>query len=1106
MAGSPTRTSDQPPRRHGFDDTVPASEPPADATPAEVVAKAERYRIGIELGRGGMGRVVEAFDTQLGRTVALKEILPKAGTGTAKRFAREIQITARLEHASIVPLYDSGVSVEGRPYYVMRRVTGKPLDEMIARARGLDERLTLLPALLSAIDAVAHAHKRGVIHRDLKPANILVGELGETVVIDWGLAKVIGEEDEEAEAHVPSAADSLKTQIGSVFGTPGFMAPEQARGEALGTHGDVYALGACLYQLLAAAPPHHGNSATEVMDKTRTHDIRPLAETAPGAPPELVAIVAKALAFDPAHRYPHAGALGEDVRRFLAGQLVAAHQYTNVQKLSRFARRHRGVLGVLALATVAVAVMSWIGVHRIMTERDAAKVARQQEGEQRRQAEEARDRLVERHDALVVMQARATLDTSPTESLAILKQLSASSERLPEARALAQAAVLRGPAFGMQTTTELNIIAELDAEGRRLLQVSRDGMLRVFDLDRRRAMLVRPFATYSRAIWIAGGRVLVTHEKSPPQVLDPVTNTIEPLDLPPISFAVASERGDRVVFTTAAKTVGLLDVASRQAKPIAFDEAGGNYGLAITDGFFAVSGTKLVVVYDRDGKELARRTGPVSVIRVSPQRSVVVLAPDSVTECKLDPQPTWTEIPIANKRPAMPLDVSFRGTSPVVVFTNGDVMEWNGKVLFERGHLSRMQAGLQAIGDATVMLPGTDGKLYWYNELGTGALMIPASINRLRIAGRAGTQRLAVIGDGIVFVYQLDRVIPKRYPSAFGSVSLFVDDKTVLVMPSIDQPWEWRDLETGKTVTFEYRITGLPMLVDLEPQSGRVLFSEHSPVGMRIVQVRKNTKEQKILAEGKEAWGRLLPGGGVVFGVGDGRVFGQLGDQPARELAKLDGVAEQAVGLGGLRFAVHGTTGELIRGDLGTGEIERVRVPVGTMGFLAADGHGNTLIVEDNRLLLWDGAVTEIAKFDKQIMRVEPVEGGALLVLGQDSEVQVVEIRANAKPHRLFASTHVVRSSNNGKRVVGLSGGHALTVIDMPSRARWLIPALPNAREVIGLSPDGRLLLESTDIATAVWTLPQPEGDFAAWLDEQTNATIDADGLLVWPWQGSHPP
>src|SRR5678815_4388469 len=342
-----------------------ASFDPGDgAASGAPVPPAQRYRLGAELGRGGMGRVVEAFDVQLGRTVALKEVLPRGGANVARRFAREVQLTARLEHPSIIPLYDSGTTVDGRPFYVMRRVSGRPLDQLMTEAGSLDARITLLPSLLAAIDAVAHAHRRGVIHRDLKPANILVGELGETVVIDWGLAKVI------------VASDSLRTQIGSVFGTPGFMAPEQARGEELDPRSDVYALGATLYQLLAGAPPHAGTSASEVIANTGSRAVTPVNVIAPGAPRDLVAIVGKALAFDPAGRYPHAGALGEDVRRFLAGQLVAAHRYTRRQRLSRFARRHRAPLFVAALAAVAVAALAWVGVARIVAERDVANLAR----------------------------------------------------------------------------------------------------------------------------------------------------------------------------------------------------------------------------------------------------------------------------------------------------------------------------------------------------------------------------------------------------------------------------------------------------------------------------------------------------------------------------------------------------------------------------------------------------------------------------------------------------------------------------------------------------------------------------------------------------------
>jgi len=184
---------------------VPASgDAPATAPPA--MPPELRYQYGDEIARGGMGRVVEATDTVLGRTVALKEALaldPEA----IQRFHRETRITARLEHPSIVPIHDAGTSDTGAPFYVMRKISGRSLEELVGRAPELADRLALLPHIVAAANAIAHAHERGVVHRDIKPSNILAGELGETTVIDWGLAKAIGETDEVRARRAPSAAD-----------------------------------------------------------------------------------------------------------------------------------------------------------------------------------------------------------------------------------------------------------------------------------------------------------------------------------------------------------------------------------------------------------------------------------------------------------------------------------------------------------------------------------------------------------------------------------------------------------------------------------------------------------------------------------------------------------------------------------------------------------------------------------------------------------------------------------------------------------------------------------------------------------------------------------
>ena len=218
----------------------------------------ERYQAAGELGRGGMGRVVAATDTALARAVAIKQVLSSRPTDL-RRFEREALITAQLEHPAIVPIHDVGSDAEGRPFYVMRRIEGEPLDD---RLRGANprERLAVIPNVLAAADAAGYAHSRGIIHRDIKPANILLGTYGETLLIDWGLARRLDEEDAEHDALSP---ETSLTHAGHVYGTPAYMAPEQARSERVDERADVFALGATLFHVLAGNAPFAQLSAAE---------------------------------------------------------------------------------------------------------------------------------------------------------------------------------------------------------------------------------------------------------------------------------------------------------------------------------------------------------------------------------------------------------------------------------------------------------------------------------------------------------------------------------------------------------------------------------------------------------------------------------------------------------------------------------------------------------------------------------------------------------------------------------------------------------------------------------------------------------------------------
>ena len=345
----------------------------------------ERFTLGEEIGRGGMGRVVAAYDRLLGRRVALKLLLSPEST-SMQRFEREALLTARLQHPGIVAVYDAGRLSSGETFYAMRLVSGRTLQALIAERPTLAERLALLPNVLAAAEAVGYAHREKVVHRDLKPSNIIVGELGETQVIDWGVAK-----DLQAPAPEPDSPESragVETSWGTVIGTPAFMAPEQARGLPIDERADVWALGATLYALLAGEQPYTGTSAEIVEQLQQGEPPPPLREREPGTPAALVAIVAKAMQRDPARRYASAGELAEDLRRFQTGQLVSAHRYSRPERLRRWVARHRGALTASAVGAAALLVLGTTSIIGVVRARDLAERERAAAVNERRAAEE----------------------------------------------------------------------------------------------------------------------------------------------------------------------------------------------------------------------------------------------------------------------------------------------------------------------------------------------------------------------------------------------------------------------------------------------------------------------------------------------------------------------------------------------------------------------------------------------------------------------------------------------------------------------------------------------------------------------------------------------
>jgi formylglycine-generating enzyme required for sulfatase activity/tRNA A-37 threonylcarbamoyl transferase component Bud32 len=388
-------------------------------------ASSIRFRRLREHARGGLGEVFVALDEELDREVALKEIQARHADHAENRarFLTEARVTGVLEHPGIVPVYGLGHYADGRPYYAMRFIKGDSLQNAVAAFHAPDrqgvsasERLLELRQLLGRFvdvcQAIAYAHSRGVIHRDLKPGNIMLGKYGETLVVDWGLAKVVGQTDvETTESVVVSVGDSALTQAGQTLGTPAYMSPEQAAGrlDRLGPASDTYSLGATLYCLLTGQAPFDKADVGVVLAKVQKGDFKPPRQVKASVPPALEAVCLKAMALKPEDRYGSPRELAGEIERWLADEPVQAYREPWRQRAGRWARRHPAVLaGTLALLFTGLVA---VAVGGVLLGQEQAKTLSEQQArlQQQRKARQA--------------QVRSLLDVAPQAVPAVLEAL-----------------------------------------------------------------------------------------------------------------------------------------------------------------------------------------------------------------------------------------------------------------------------------------------------------------------------------------------------------------------------------------------------------------------------------------------------------------------------------------------------------------------------------------------------------------------------------------------------------------------------------------------------------------------------------------------------------
>jgi eukaryotic-like serine/threonine-protein kinase len=630
---------------------APSAEDSSDGADAASDVTAEhvgRYRFqgdsaeAAELGRGGIGRVLLAHDRHLGRDVALKELLGDPGRSTAgtppsaavsrtrslvARFLREARVTGQLEHPNIVPVYEVGQHADGTFYYTMRIVHGRTMAAVLKASRTLGERLGLLGHYLDLCNAMAYAHSRGVVHRDIKPENVMLGEFGETVVLDWGLAKVRGKKDIrsgelESELKILQEGKLEHTIDGSAIGTPAYMSPEQADGqvEAMDAQSDVWSLGAVLYELLTGRPPFEGATPFEIIGKVLKEEVAAPKAIDPRIPAELSAVALKALSRDKAQRYQQTGDLSRDVRAFMTGGRISAYEYSAFELLRGFVARHKGAsaltAAILVLLVVGAALL-WASNRKVIAERDRAQRSEQLSALNLAAAlEEKSERLFEERRILPSrIYAAAALVQHPCNTLGILdgaqceRQFPGASElRTLAVSTLFQSglSILATPGW-VEHTSAVQVKLDLSADGRIASVSTIDGKVQLWDLPSR--------------------RLLTTVVGSPIQARDGVALSAD-------GHMLATCRGDDtvVLWDTQGNELGTLEqrqeAAGSARRYLFFERTSGELATSNADGSLAywdVGARRLVRTLDSKGPGTVRALSPDGTLALKSDDSMVEL-------------------------------------------------------------------------------------------------------------------------------------------------------------------------------------------------------------------------------------------------------------------------------------------------------------------------------------------------------------------------------------------------------------------------------------------------------------------------------------------------
>jgi len=1012
-----------------------------------------------------MGRVVEANDTVLGRTVAVKEAL-SGDDEVIRRFRREIAITARLEHPSIVPVHDAGILPDGAPFYVMRKVTGRPLTELIGAAKTLEQRLALLPHVVAAAQALAHAHKRGVVHRDIKPSNILVGELGETIVIDWGLAKVVGEADDPHGPQGPAtpvdAGTSLRTRIGSVFGTPGFMAPEQVRGEEVGARSDVYALGATLYYTLTRSPPHASASETEMMAAAAAGPAQPIGEVVPGLPRELSTIIDKALAFDDRVRYADAGALAEDLQH------------------ARFVRRNKLAVTVAAVALATVAAGGTLALRSIVHARDRADAQALLATQRQRDAEEASTRERVRGDQLELQQAETLATSNPTAAVALLKSLAQPAERWQriwrQARAIAATASYHGVAHAIPIAPNTHAV-EISPATTRAVTRSFSGALLVHDLDK---LTSTPLDLGDvRVMKFADEDTLVVATTTRLFVCNLVTGARRDVALTAMPFELAVN--DRDIFVHDELATFALDRQTLARRSIDVGEPTETIKLSDDGHWLAVAGAHDLFALDLVHGTAPVKLGPLKASSIrwsSDSTKIIDIEFRAVVTYSLDGTP-----PVRRELKEMVMDVLALRTR--TYFNTGDgLFELAGGELLSLTQRDRSDTGNALHDMAGIAVLAHSDEIEVFDPFAAFTLRSPNGPVGL-IATSSGGRRVVAVTTGHLLVWDLT----PHYPPAakFEHVTTFsmVGSAGAMILP-MSSSWEWVNF-TPHTVTtipslvlpFDQQSSGFHDTTVVSQTNG-VTQSLYEVRGAKVSPLPDKPDAICVLADDR-----------IVLAMPDGELAIYGADHKRSTLARHPAaVSELATAKTWLAAAY--ADGTVMRIDLTTNRIEQIRLAA--PGFVSIGPDGTVYPSSGRALLRWqrDGLLLLHAMIPLPIASqyslahhttVTTTDGGSYSITF-DVPAQLATLPANLYGW-LTVSTELgaYARADGSLRIVDLANGYTWPVA-LPRSGTAAMPGLSDDASYMAALIEGNFLLWHPEI-------PLTPEDTARRLDRLTNASAE---------------